>query len=345
MKIGVFGAGAIGCYVGGRLLAAGEDVTFVGRASVGDTLRDGLSLSDMKSDRVVVPRASFRFEESASALAACSVVLVTVKSAATVSAAAELAPILAKRTVVVSLQNGVRNAERLRAGLPDCVVLGGMVPFNVTRTRDGRFHRGTAGPLVIEDRDGAATELVEAFRRAGMPAHAHPDIAGVLYGKLLFNLNNATNALAGVTLRKQLLDRSYRKVLAAAISEGERVLKAAKIRTVASGRMRPGLAVFALKLPTFFFERAASAMLSIDEEARSSMWDDLEKRRMTEIDELNGEIVRLGEQHGVPTPVNSAIVRCIKAAEAAGQGSPKLSADDILRNVTSAAPRTSSAVG
>jgi 2-dehydropantoate 2-reductase len=332
MHVGVFGAGAIGCYVGGRLLAAGTDVTFVGRASVAEGLERGLVLSDQSGARTAIPRERVRFELEPPALLACDLVFVTVKSSATEQAGKELSSVLGPKAIIVSLQNGVKNAARLRGVLGDHPrVLGGMVPFNVTRTADGRFHRGTSGPIVIEDRSGEGAEIASLLARAEVAAHATRDIEGVLYGKLLFNLNNALNALAGVPLKQELLDPGYRALLADSITEGRRVLAAAGIIPRASGRMLPSVAAFALRLPTWLFQRVAQAMVAIDAEARSSMYDDLDRRRPTEIDELNGEIVRLGAAHGIETPVSSAIVRLVKEAEARAEGSPRLSAEAIRR--------------
>lgn len=335
MKVGVFGAGAIGGYVGGRLAASGDvQVCLVGRPGVQEIVRRGLVLSDQSGERVVVPPERFIFSLDPVALAGCDYVLVTVKCGATEEAGRTLAGVLGPETVTVSFQNGIHNADKLRAAMPGARVLGGMVPFNIQLTADGRFHRGTSGPLVVEAKDdGVEKVLVAALAAAKIPTHAHADIRGVLYGKLLFNLNNATNALAGIPLRDQLLNPEYRKILALVIAEGRAVLRAAKIRTVSGIRMSPALAVRALKLPTWLFLRVASAMLALDKEARSSMYDDLDRRRKTEVDELNGEIVRLAEKTGTPAPVNAAIVRLVKEAEAKNSGSPRLSPAEILARV------------
>src|SRR5689334_2125962 len=130
MKIGILGAGAIGCFVGGRLIAAGHDVVLVGR--LGDEIRaSGLELTDYAGGHVKLAPEEVRYVAEPAALAETSAVLVTVKSAATEDAARPLAPILPANVPVVSFQNGVSNPQRLRAVLPDHPVLAGMVPFNV----------------------------------------------------------------------------------------------------------------------------------------------------------------------------------------------------------------------
>jgi 2-dehydropantoate 2-reductase len=323
MKIGVMGAGAIGCYVGGRLAANGRDVVLVGRGSLGEEIaKDGLRVSD---DRGFDERVRVTFTTTPDALRACDVVLVTVKGIDTASAAREIAPHLAPDVTVVSLQNGVRNPSVLREHLPDVRVLGGMVPFNVKRT-PAHVHRGTSGVLFVQ---AGGEALVDALDASGIPSRTTTDIDGILWGKLLLNLNNAINALSGLPIRDQLLVSGHRRLMAACMSEGLHALAKAGIRPVTELKAPLSLAPVFLRLPTPLFRLVARPMIRIDPIARSSMWDDLERHRKTEIDLLNGEVVALAERVGTPAPVNRAIVARIKEAESAGAGSPHLSPEQI----------------
>lgn len=335
MKIGVFGAGAIGCFVGGRLIEAGHDVTMVGRLGE-EIATHGLLLTDYAGARLELPLAKIRYVAEPSALSGVDTVLVTVKSMATQSAAAPLASILAKGTTVVSLQNGVSNATRLREVLPGMNVLAGMVPFNVARPAPGHFHNGTSGALVVEKTSEAfPCPIVDALRSARFEVEHRADVEAVLWTKLIINLNNSVNALAGIPLLEQLHDRGYRRVMAACIREGLAVMRAAKIKPVRIGRMIPSLAPLILSAPNPIFLRVAAAMVKVDPTASSSMQDDLARGRTTEIDYLNGEIVARGATLGVPTPANRAIVARVKAAEAARAGSPRLSASALLDAIAS----------
>ena len=331
LKIGVFGAGAIGCYLGGRLAAAGEDVVMVGRLG-GEIASHGLTITDLGGRRDVVPAERVAYAGDAAALADRDVVLVTVKSMATRAAAAALAGVLAPGAIVVSFQNGVSNVEVLRAGLGARVVAAGMVPFNVVHAvGTGSFQQTTSGPLGVERAAGEG--LVAALRGAGLDVKAYENLGALAWSKLLVNLNNSVNALAGVPLVRELGQRDYRRVLALAFAEGLRSLRAAGLPTVRVGRMIPALTPTVLRLPDRLFFKVAATMVKIDPEARSSMLDDLERGRATEVDFLNGEVVRLGERHGVPVPVNRKIVALVHAAEAARRGSPKLSAAELLAAV------------
>ncbi len=150
--VAIFGAGHIGCYVGARLAQAGVPVQFIGRARVMAQLHQhGLEFSDLGGARGCLPAADLRLAEDAAAAAGADVVLVCVKAGATATAGAALARVLQPGAVVLSLQNGLANAETLRLALPQQVVLPGMVAFNVVPSGPGAFHQASAGGLAAQD--------------------------------------------------------------------------------------------------------------------------------------------------------------------------------------------------
>lgn len=313
MRIVVYGAGGIGCYVGGRLAATGTPVTFVGRQRMaGELTEHGMRLTDYLGADLRV--TDVRYETSAAAAAEADLVLVTVKSAATDGAAGELADVLKPGAVVVSFQNGVRNGDILRERLKEQVVLTGMVPFNVLNRGGGVFHQGTEGALDIQ-RHAALSPYVEAFERAGLPLTQHDDILPVQWSKLLLNLNNPINALSDLPLRDELSQRAYRRCLAAAQTETLELLDAKGIRPAKLLPVPMHRFPSILRLPDFVFRRLAASMLAIDPLARTSMWEDLQAGRVTEVDFLNGEVVRLAESLGRSAPVNAKLVRLIREAE------------------------------
>ena len=334
-RIGVMGAGAIGSYVGACLLADGFDVALVGRPSGRDEVREhGLRITDYTGREHKLSAAQVSFSTDASGVKGTRFVLVTVKGLATESAGKEMAPHLDPDAVVVSLQNGVQNPDVLRRTLGSRRVLAAMVPFNVVRQGPGRYHRGTSGALVIEATpDGVEAPLVEALNRSGVETVALKNVLEVQWGKLLLNLNNALNALAGVPLLEQISDRAYRLVLAASMSEALSLLRAARIRPETNVALPASAVPWLLRMPTPVFSRVASKLMAIDPQARSSMWEDLERRRRTEIDLLNGEIVALARRLGRRAPVNERIVQLVGDAERAGAGSPRMSADALAREV------------
>jgi 2-dehydropantoate 2-reductase len=313
MKIAVLGAGAIGCWIGGRLAADGHDVTLIGRPRVLDELAGGLELSELggRSWRVTPKLAT-----EASAARDAEIVLVTTKSAATEDAAKQAD--LSNNAVVISFQNGVRNPETLRAVLPNNRVLAGMVAYNIARTEPGHYHRGTTGELMIEASDAGAA-FVDACNRAELTCEARADIVAVQWGKLVMNLNNAINALSGVPLADQLGVRAFRRCLAAAQREALDVLDAAKLPVARVLALPARWVARILPMPDVLFRAIATRVAGVDPNARSSMADDLATNRPTEVDYLQGEIVALADRVGKRAPINGKLVELVHAAEAGGK--------------------------
>ena len=332
-QIAIAGAGSIGCYLGACLSAAGRKVTMLGRGGLAEGCsRHGLRFSNLDGgDRALPPGSVEITPDPAEAFKDAEVVLVTVKCRDTRNIGALVSEHAAKDPVVVTLQNGIDNARVLREELGQGPrVLSGTVTFNVVQTRkEGeppKFHRASSGAVVVE---GGVPGLRELLDVSGFEIKEHDKIAPILWAKLLLNLNNALNALSGLPLAKELSDRRWRRLLRDQMREGLAVLKAAGIRAGRIEGIHPRLSAFALGLPDPLFALAARRMLAIDPAARSSMWEDLEARRPTEVDQIQGEIVKLATAYRVPAPLNERVMRLVKDAEEAQQGSPHLSPEAV----------------
>ncbi|MFZ2100214.1 MAG: 2-dehydropantoate 2-reductase [Oricola sp.] len=313
MTIGIYGAGSIGCHVGGMLAASGKAPVLVGRATMGERLANGITVTRFDGTERRAEPESFTYSTEATALSDCDTILVCVKSDATRDCGERLAGVARPEAVVVSLQNGISNPATLREVLGGRTVLAGMIGFNVAQIGADRFHCGTEGEIVVGAGQGAEA-VANALSEAGIATIISPDIEAVQWGKLLYNLNNPVNALSGIPLKRELSTRAYRQVFAALIREALTVLKAAGVRPAKIGKVGPGLLAPILDLPDWLFLRIAAGMLSIDENAKTSMLEDIEKGRAPEVDWLNGEIVALGKKTGVPTPANERIVALVKAS-------------------------------
>lgn len=323
----VAGAGSIGCFVGGMLASAGCSVGLLARARIiADIERHDLRLTSFEGLDCRVAASQLALAEDASIFSDASIVLVTVKSADTAAMASEISRHAPPDAIVVSLQNGVSNAAVLHEGLGGRTVLSAMVPFNVMALGDGRFHRATSGDIAIEqDEAGTAARLTVP----GLTMRATANMPGVLWGKLLLNLNNALNALSGLPLREQLAQRAWRMVLADQMIEALRVMKAEGIAPVASTAVPPRLTPYLLRLPDALFQMLTRRTIKIDAKARSSMWEDLQRGRPTEIDYLQGAIVALAERHRLQVPLTRRIVTLMAAAERDRKGSPGLTPDQV----------------
>jgi len=338
LHVGVMGAGSIGCYVGGKLLAhESAEVTLVGRErGKNEIAAHGLAVRGLEGSGEHVEAARVHYTTEVSELAPCDVVLVCVKSAQTAEVGRDLARVLSDDALVVSFQNGVSNASALREHFGAARVVPAIVGFNVVGRGEGVFHRGTDGPIVLEDRGARhLTPLIRALEAAGLDVESHREIGPHQWTKLLVNLNNAVSALSGAPTQELLRSAGYRRIVAAVMGEGVRVLSAAGIRPAPLRGVPVGLMPRVLRLPDPIVRLITSAQMKVDPEARSSMWEDLSRRRGTEVDYLNGEIVSLAERHGVEAPLNTRIVALVRAAEAAGAGSPGLGADALWAALTS----------
>lgn len=327
MNFIVVGAGAVGCYVGGRLAAAGERVSLVGRLrTIEPIAQDGLKVTDLDGFSAQVSEDKLHLatnlvaawdqikNKSTDALGSDPIIiLLCVKGGATKAAAIEIAASYPSGTLVVSLQNGVDNVIRIKQVAPEMQALAGMVPYNVVMKTPSHVHRATTGRLQLAQSTvqvnglSLADEISKRFNAAGLSMRVTADMRAVQWGKLLLNLNNPINALSNLPLREQLLNRDFRKVLAALQLEALAAMTQEGIEPVQLAAAKPRVLPRVLKLPNWIFTRVASRMLRMDASARSSMWDDVQHSRTTEIDDMCGAVVRLASQHHTAAPCNAAL--------------------------------------
>lgn len=324
-RVAIMGAGSIGCHLGGWL-ASSSDVTLIGRAPIIDAIeQQGVTVSDLKGRSRTVPPERLTLATEASAVVDTDYVLMTTKSSGTVHATRQIAPYLDHDSVVVSFQNGLRAASMIdealcsafpsRASRP--LALSGMVPFNVVRVGETHWAQTVSGRMKVKDHP-RVDPFIRAAHGAGLQIEVEPDMRGVLFGKLLLNLNNAVNALTGEPLAVQLRDRDCRTVLAACQEEALFLAKRLGVSPAGTTPLPPVLVPTLLRAPDPVFAGLSRASLKVAPEARSSMADDLAAGRPTEIDEMQGAVVALAETHGTTAPVCARVVDLVREAEAAG---------------------------
>ena len=315
MNFVVLGAGAMGCYIAGRLAAGGRRVALVGRPRTVESLvASGLAVTDLDGFRAHVPARQLNLASSLAAvnMAPSSVILLCVKGSATESAALEIGACCPGGTTVVSLQNGVDNVTRISAIAPRMRALAGMVPYNVVMPTSGHVHQATGGSLFMAS-SAVTQEMALLLNACGLTTVLARDMRPLQWGKLLLNLNNPINALSNLPLRAQLMDRDYRRVLAGLQLEALAVMKRAGIRPATVAAAPPRALPYILRLPNWLFGLVAARMLRIDDDTRVSMWDDVQQGRTTEIDDLCGAVVRLAAQNGMLAPRNAAMCKLVAA--------------------------------
>jgi 2-dehydropantoate 2-reductase len=301
-RVAVLGAGAVGCYFGGMLARAGAPVTLIGRPQHVEALkRDGLWLEGMRFQEWVPVAASVAVEAGRDA----AVVLFCVKTLDTDEAARSLAPHLAPGAVVLSLQNGVDNAQRIRAA-GGFEALPVVVYVAAAMTGPGRVKHTGRGDLVVGDpgggRRGEVERLAALFARADVPCAVSADIGAELWTKMSMNCAyNAVSALGRARYGRVAQHPWAREVLRLAVEETVAVAGASGIH----------LSQRELVEAAFRLGEAMS-------EATSSTAQDIHRGKRTEIDSLNGYVARRGAELGVPTPVNRTLHALVKLLEEAG---------------------------
>jgi len=330
-QIVVAGAGAVGCFVGGLLAAAGNSVTLLVRPRIAAEIHThGLTLTDLDGMAVNVGTDTLTLAQDPACLAKADIILVTVKSGDTENVGKLIATHASRKAKVVSLQNGVSNGDVLRGLLPGLDVRAGMVAFNAVPMGQGCYHRAIEGDIVIEAGSG---DLAQQLSVAGVRFTESRDIASVQWGKFLLNLNNALNALSGLPLQEQNRNRDWRQLMADQWAEALRVMHRRGIRPVSFAPVSVSLIPWVLRLPTPVFTRVAAKMLKIDPQARTSMSYDLMEGRRTEIDALQGEVVRMGAELGLPTPINEMVLDVVRTAELAREGMPNLTPKALRQEI------------
>ena len=300
MRVAVVGAGAVGCYYGGMLARAGVPVTLVGRAVHVDAMRrDGLRLSSATFDEHVRVEAS----TDAAAVGGAALVLLCVKSTDTESTAGELAAHLTPGSRVLSLQNGVDNAARAQAVLGHAVAPA-VVYVACEMGGPGHVRHLGRGELVIpagiaEAGGGlSSADIVALFGAAGVPVELSANVIGALWAKLLLNCGyNAISAITDVPYGRMVTLPGIARTVHDAVVECLAVAQA--LQVTVPGDVRAAV------------ERIATSMPG----QVSSTCQDLRRGKPTEIDHLNGYIVRQGERLGVATPLNRALWALVKALE------------------------------
>jgi 2-dehydropantoate 2-reductase len=301
--IAVVGAGAVGGYFGGMLARAGAPVVMIGRASFVEAVRkNGLLLDTLNFKEIVRVEAAAELE----AARGSEIVLFCVKTTDTAETAKVLAPLLPANAIVVSLQNGVDNAEQIRVAA-NIEAFGAVVYIGASVPEPGAVKHAGRGDLVIGPRNSATEKIAALFERANVPCRISDNIEGELWTKLTWNCAlNAISALGHAKYGTIAASKDARKVVEDIVYEILAVARAANVYP-------PGFEDPKVALAGAF---KIAEQLS---EAYSSTAQDMQRHKRTEIDSLNGYVARLGAKLQVPTPVNHALFTLVKLAESTKQ--------------------------
>src|SRR6516165_12277747 len=301
-RIAVVGAGAVGGYFGGMFARAGAPTVFIGRKHFADAVTSkGLVLDKSEGQERIRARATVDM----SAVRDCPLILFSVKANDTLSTAKEMAPFVRPNATVVCLQNGIDNADQVRAAA-NVAALPAVVYVAVSVPESGRVKHLARGDLIIGPPSQTTTQTASVFERAGIPCRISENIEGELWVKLLRNCAlNAISALGHARYGEIARNANAKQLMQNVVDEVLAVARAAGVVMPGVHNRESGMAA-AMELAT----QMAGAL--------SSTAQDLDRGRLTEIDALNGYIARRGSKLGIPVPANHALFTLVKLAEQTG---------------------------
>jgi 2-dehydropantoate 2-reductase len=306
MKIAIIGAGALGSLFGGLLAKSGERVWLfdpVAREHIAKLNTEGLVIEEEGKEERVTIRGTTEIEEIGEA----ELVALFVKAPYTEEAIRGALPAIGPATQVLSLQNGLGIVEIMEGYVGGAQLLRGVTAQGSTLLGPGRIHHAGRGPTRIgrlsEERNGKRLqEVVEIFNRAGIETYTERDIERLVWSKLLVNVGiNALTAIFGVKNGVLVIDKDLNQIMRAAVREAV---------DVARGR--------GLEFPLSAVLQEVERVCHLTADNLSSMLQDVRRGTITEIDYINGAVVREGQRQGIEAPLNRLLVRLVKGLSERG---------------------------
>jgi 2-dehydropantoate 2-reductase len=299
MRIAVIGAGGTGGYFGGLLAQAGEDVTFIARGvHLGALRRRGLTLESRLAGTFTIP---VQATDDPRGVGSVDLILFCVKTYDTDTAAESIRPLIRPDTMLLSLQNGIDNEERIARAAGHTSGIGAVAYVTSVIKGPGVIAQ-TSGPgkIILGELSGGASARTErlhnVLQRAGITAEVHPEIRLVLWQKFLFICAfSGVTAVSRLPIGAILADPETHDLFQGTSEEVEAVAHASKIDLPADG-----------------VEQALATASAAEPSARGSLYHDLAVGRRLELESLNGEVVRRGREHGIETPLNFAIYATLR---------------------------------
>ncbi len=301
MKIAIIGAGAMGSLYGARLTQAGEDVWLYDtwQENIAVMQERGLTVIAAGGVETVPVKATAKIDEIGEA----DLVMIFVKSHATHDAALDTASLLGPDTLVMTLQNGLGNAEQIAAVVGAERVLVGTTAMGATMAGAGRVIDNGKGPTHIGNFTATMTkrlyQIAAIFSRSGLYTIVDANVDALRWSRLTINAGiNALSAVTGLTNGQLLAYPESQEIMNRAVAEAEAVAKA-----------------HGITLPHANMQAQVHASAAATKDNKSSMLQDVVKKRRTEVDAINGAIVKAGAQTGITTPVNEVLTLLVKTME------------------------------
>ena len=311
----IFGAGLIGGFMAGSFASKGLAVSVVGRESMRERFAGDFTVTDYHGHNEVVSNINFIGTDDHTDTS-FDYIWLTVKCTGLDQALIDLVPYVNDNTVILSCQNGLGSDAAVKALFPENIVRRVIMTSNVAQQSNLHLHRGSQGDLFVESQlcaDGQT--LAQTVTTDLLVAQNIDDMEAYSWAKLQLNLANAVNALADMPVKTMLEQRGFRKIIAKAMQELIDVAHAKGLALPKIAAIPMRMVPKVLNTPDWLFALLGSKMMDIDPTVRTSMWWDLSGNRLTEVDVLNGAVVKEGLSLGIACPINQRIVDYVHRAE------------------------------
>jgi len=302
MKIVIVGPGAMGCLLAAFLSKIKTDLWLFdhNQERAAKLTQSGITLTGISGEWQCRPKASTESKE----IGAVDLLIICVKSYDTKTALSHCKGLVGEKTAVLTLQNGLGNIESISEAVGVEKVIGGVTNLGATLLDTGKVRHAGKGETVIGRIDGKVTVemrvIRESFNKAGLETHISKDIKALLWSKLIINAGiNALTAITRLNNGKLTEFEGTRKIMRQAVTEAIRIAKRKRIKLIYDD-------------PLAKVETVCEAT----GENISSMLQDVLRKKRTEIDFINGVIVRLGQELGIPVPTNALLADLVKTIEA-----------------------------
>jgi 2-dehydropantoate 2-reductase len=302
MKIVVVGPGAMGCLFSAFLSKVESDLWILDKNKERAKLlnQQGIILEGISGNWQAKVKVTCDVEE----IKGSDLIILAVKSYDTHQACLSIKPLVREDTIVLTLQNGLGNIETIGEILGQERVVAGVTNQGATLLKEGHIRHAGKGETVIGKIDGRISpelrQIREIFNKAGLPTKISRDIKGLLWSKLIINVGiNALTAITRLNNGRLIEFEGTRRILREAVTEAIRIAKRKRIKLIYDDPLAK-----------------VEAVCEATKENVSSMLQDVLKNKHTEIDSINGVIVRLGQELGIPVPVNSVLLDLVKTIEA-----------------------------
>ncbi|WP_370400786.1 ketopantoate reductase C-terminal domain-containing protein [Sulfitobacter sp. JB4-11] len=325
-------AGARAAFLAGLYALEGFRVTlWTTGAALAELRGHGLTLTDHAGMAQAVPADRVDVTDDPLCIAQADILFLSTRVADGLSFATGVEELLRRRTVVISLQTGVPQQDILAGSLLGCDLRGAMLDFDVLALGQGCFYRTSAGPMIIGAGPG---DLATKLNLPALEVRHSREVDALQWGRFLVDLMGTINALSGLRLRMQMLDRGWRRLMADQWAEALEVLQAHGLHPLLTTTPRPPTSLpRLLRLPTPVFRHVADDVLPHASALRSPVAQDLMQGVATEGEALQGALIDLGAAREVPTPMAEMLWDVLQSAELAGQGLPDLPVRALRREL------------